>query len=502
MKIFTSFRSKMLTMTIIAVALPIFASGFVMIRIASDSIVAEKQQKLFGAAHILDLYLEGTYDDILLREGKLGAGRSEQIDVLNRALQEYTDTVASAYPGIGVGYYCKALDAIITYGPSSDYGDKVGLPISGTHQGRVVMETGKPRVQEGKLVRGWIMNAMHPIIRDGQIIGYIWANELMEDIWAQLRYMKTSMSAIIILAVIVGIIATGTVIDSLAANVQRIKRGVGKLKLDLSYKITVPKGEIGEIAVAINELARELESKRMLEEQIRRTERLELVGEVASGLAHEIRNPLMAIRGFAQLVQESVTSAESYEYLNVIMREANRMDRLIEELLCLGRPAPNSVPAPLDINPVVERAALLLDNQARQKRVSLRIGLASNLPKAMAEGEQLSQAVLNVLINALQATGSGGLVEVTTGFDAEQASVFIKVKDTGEGIAPQIKDRIFTPFFTTKEKGTGLGLSVVLRLVGNWGGKVLVDSTLGEGSTFTLLLPLEGGTDEQPYLNS
>jgi len=490
MKIFASLRSKMLILTIIAVALPMLFSGFVLIGIAGKSTVAEKQQKLFGAAHILDLSLQGTFDDILRQHGKLEASREEKIRVLNLALREYTDLVASAYPGIGVGYYSKDLDAIITYGPSNQYGNTVGMSISENHEGRLVMATGQPRVQVGNLVRGTIMNAMHPIIRDGQVIGYIWSNELMEDIRAQLWYMRTSMFMIIALAVIVGIIASTRLIDSLAINVERIKKGVNLLKENLNNLLPVQKGEFGEIALAVNDLARELQAKKLLEEQVRHAERLELVGEVAAGLAHEIRNPLMAIRGFAQLVQENEANEEAKEFLNVIVRESDRMDHLIEELLCLSRPVSTTVITPVNVNKAVERVLLLMINQARKHNIILRSSLAPDLPEVMAEEEQLKQVVLNVLINAIQAVEKDGIIDVSTSYDPDKESVAIRISDTGKGIDPDIMERIFTPFFTTKEKGTGLGLAVVQHQIENWGGKVLVDSTLGQGSTFTLILPV------------
>ena len=121
-----------------------------------------------------------------------------------RKLAGYTDLVAQAYPGIGVGYYDRELDAIITYGPSKIYADKVGLPISASHEGRIVMNTGLPRIQEGDLVRGPIMNAMHPVVRNHQVIGYIWANELTVDIEAQLSSMLWQIAWTILACLIIG----------------------------------------------------------------------------------------------------------------------------------------------------------------------------------------------------------------------------------------------------------------------------------------------------------
>jgi hypothetical protein len=173
-----SLRSWLLILVIIVAGLPVLLSSYYIVNTVTRGMVEEKQQKLFGATKMLDYYLAGTYDDILKKNNAQNADKATKIKILNQELRTYTNDVARAYPGIGVGYYCQELDAIITYGPSDIYDDKVGLPISTNHEGRIVMTTGVPRVQEGELVRGQIMNAMSPVIRNNVIIGYVWANEL------------------------------------------------------------------------------------------------------------------------------------------------------------------------------------------------------------------------------------------------------------------------------------------------------------------------------------
>lgn len=501
MKILSSLRGRLLVLTIIAVALPMITSGYIMMKFAYNAFVEEKQSKLYGAARILDSYLPGSYDEILRQCGALEASREDKIMILHGELRKFTDLVAQAYPGIGVGYYSKELDAIITYGPSNQYDNTVGLPIGANHQGRLVMETGEPRVQEGNLVRGAIMNAMYPIIRDGKIIGYIWANELTEDITAQISFMKTKIFILILISMAVAIIAMVKLLDWLVAHIERIKVGINKLKNNLSYQLPVIKGELGEITLAINDMARELEARKLQEEQVQSAERLELLGEIAAGMAHEIRNPLMAVRGFAQLIKENQTPAESEEYMEIILKESDRMDKLTEELLCLARPAQCTL-AMVEPNEVVGNALRLVENQTREKRLNVIRNLDPGVPVVLVEKEQLRQVILNILLNAIQASKIGGLLEISTDYEAFSNQVAIKIRDTGVGIAPEIIDKIFKPFFTTKEKGTGLGLSVALRLIENWGGRIMVDSTLGAGTLFTILLPTGGEGFEQSCVNS
>ncbi|SDF86513.1 ATP-binding protein [Sporolituus thermophilus] len=498
----TSLRSKLLLLMVIVVALPIVGAGYFMMVSAEDALVAEKQQKLFGAARLLDLHLTGDYEDILRRHGAQSASRETKIAVLNRELAKFTDEVARAYPGIGVGYYSRDLDAIITYGPSAVYADKVGLAIGDSHEGRLVMATGVPRVQEGELVRGAIMNAMYPIIRGGRVIGYIWANELTSDIAAQIGAMKRHIYLTVLFGLLLGIAGVVYVVKRLGSDIEAIKTGVLRLKHDLSEPVPVAGGEVGEIAAAINEMARELAERKKLEAQVQRAERLAAIGEVAAGLAHEIRNPLMAVKGFAQLLKEDITPAEQAEYSDIIVRETERLDRLIEQLLCFARPAATQV-APTDVKEVVESTLLLVDTKRRRSHIEIIRDLDGPLPPVLVDGEQLKQVLLNIILNAIQAIEQKGIIRVSAKPAADV--LHLTVADTGCGIAPENMGKLFDPFFTTKENGTGLGLAVAHRLVENWNGRILVESTPGQGSTFTLVLPTTGGEnrgDQQSHPDS
>jgi len=491
-----SLRGRLLILTAVVVALPIVASGYFMVISAKQALVAEKQQKLFGAAFMLDEYLAGTYDDILRERGAEKTDRATKIAVLNAALAAYTDKVAAAYPGIGVGYYSRDLDAIITYGPSNVYADKVGLPIGPTHEGRIVMATGKRRVQEGDLVRGQIMNAMHPVIRDGQVIGYIWSNEFTADIQAQIDAMTRHVQITIIIGLLLGITGVVYIVGRLTTDIARIKDGLMRLRSDLTHEMPVLSGEVGEITTAINDMARSLAAKKRLEEQVQRAERLALAGELAAGIAHEIRNPMMAVKGFAQLLQEEITPAEQAEYADIINRETARINRLIEELLTFARPAATEV-GPADINTVVADSLPLIEPKAARSRVRIARAFARRLPQVMVDSERLKQVIINILINALQAVGDDGEIRIRTYFEPADRTVRISVADTGVGIDPENIGKLFDPFFTTKDDGTGLGLSVAERLMQQWGGKILVDSTLGRGSVFTLVLPAMEGNDRE-----
>ncbi|MBN2051266.1 MAG: PAS domain-containing protein [Spirochaetales bacterium] len=221
----------------------------------SGSILKEKEDKLFGLARQLDNYLEGSFDDILIRRGMAEAGREEQIRALNEELKEITDFVASGNPGVGVGYYHRELDAILTYGPSDTFQYTVGQSIFPGHQGYEVMETGIPMVQTGELVRGDIMNCMWPVTRDGKTIGYIWSNETVDMVDHQIHPILNRIYAIIILVFLAIYISIVLTTRQLPERIRRIQGGIEKLFTDPSYRLPEVKGELDTIVHTINDLA-------------------------------------------------------------------------------------------------------------------------------------------------------------------------------------------------------------------------------------------------------
>lgn len=487
-----SLRSWLLILVIIVAGLPVLLSGYYIAKTVTQGMMAEKQQKLFGAAKMLDYYLVGTYDDILQKNHVENADKATKIKILNQELRSYTNDIARAYPGIGVGYYCRELDAIITYGPSDIYDSKVGLPISNNHEGRMVMTTGIPRVQEGDLIRGEIMNAMQPVIRNNNIIGYVWANELTVNVEAQVKDIIKHIYWAIAGSVIVGITGIIFLLNQLMKDINSIKSGLIRIKENLSYRIFPPNGEIGEIATAINDMAHGLEERKILEEKVQRTDRLAVIGEMAAGLAHEIRNPLMAIKGFTQLQNEDITLVERQEYIDIIIHEVDRMNHLIEELLGFSRPILDFVTR-INVNDVLQNTLVLAEIRANGTDVLFKKELGSDLPEVMANEEQLRQVFLNVLINAIQAMDRKGNIIISSCYEELAGRVRISFTDTGPGIEPEDIKKLFDPFFTTKANGTGLGLSVANHLMLSWNGVILVESKVDHGSTFTLIFPAVKG---------
>ncbi len=232
-----------------------------------------------------------------------------------------------------------------------------------------------------------------------------------------------------------------------------------------------------------------------LYDRMKERDRLAALGAMAAGLAHEIRNPLGAIKGAAQLILPSGEAGETGEFLSIIVEEVNRLNRVVSQFLDYSRPLVVEK-QPFDLNEVVRRSAQVLGSslsEADRARTELHLG--AELPSALGDPEQLHQVFLNLGLNAMQAMPERGRLRIETalrtGAKAGVPTSYVEVRfrDEGPGIEASALGSLFIPFFTTKPHGTGLGLAISQRIVESHGGTIEVRSRLGSGSTFTVVLP-------------
>lgn len=224
------------------------------------------------------------------------------------------------------------------------------------------------------------------------------------------------------------------------------------------------------------------------EESLRTKERLASLGEMSAGIAHEIRNPLGIISSSAQLLDRQVATEEARQLLEIIQEESNRLNGLITEFLTFGRQLKPQRQL-CDLAALIMRILESLQNAARQQNIDLGFDRKCSSCTASVDADMMQQVLLNLLLNALEATGPGGRVRVVLEQHAE--SLDIVVEDSGHGISAENLARIFNPFFTTKSDGTGLGLANAYKIMESHGGSLTVSSHVGEGSQFTASLPLE-----------
>lgn len=588
-------RNQMILVAILMVIIPTVSIGYIVETEGRSAVLSEKEKKLSAVLSLLDDALGdrfNLYSDL---------PREERIRALNAELGPITERITAAFPGIGAGYYNQALDAVITYAPAALYQHNVGITISPDHPGRDVMSSHSALVYSGKQVRGDILNSMIPIERQGNVLGYIWANELTEDIRQQAWKMDVRIITVLAAGLIGSLLLIIFFSRRLSANIGVITDGLSLLAQNSHMRLPSLPGELGQISQSVNALAQTLRETKTLNDLIienaadgviaidrqgdvitinpaaeqitgytqqelvgksyaslfthsqfyspvldtlahgtehlaqeisfpardrtieirvttsrihnawgeligalvifsdltarkekqrrqAQTERLATLGELMAGVAHEVRNPLTAIRGYVQIIRQQTTEPLHQEYLSVVLNEIDSINKVIQQLLDLSRPR-QSQWQQIQLNALVEETLILVQTAGVQARIAFHVDLDSQLSPIVADRELLRQVILNVLINAVQAIGARGEIRIRT-WQYTVSQQAVTVEDNGCGIDIAMQKKIFDPFFTTKASGTGLGLALSQRIINAHQGDIRVASMPGCGAIFTLILPI------------
>ncbi len=247
--------------------------------------------------------------------------------------------------------------------------------------------------------------------------------------------------------------------------------------------------------IVVADLAATVVENSKLYERMKERDRLAALGEMAAGLAHEIRNPLGAIKAAVQYLEPKTLPDESGEFLEVILEEVDRLNGVVSQFLDYARPLKGSFSA-CDLGKLLKRTLRLLRPHDIQEGVEVVLTLADDLPPVLADPEQLRQVMINLILNAVQAMGESGRLELVTGrggissANEPSSAVYFAIFDDGPGIPADIRQNLFIPFFTTKDRGTGLGLPICQRIVENHGGRIDVHAREKAGTEFRVWLPV------------
>jgi len=316
---------------------------------------------------------------------------------------------------------------------------------------------------------------------------YLTARQLLDD----LVFVGL---VIVLIAALVGVIVSRRITRPL----EHLSRAVGKIaKGDFNVNVDIHSSdEIGDLSNSFNEMADELmereTSLKKAQHALVQSEKMAAVGTLSAGLAHEVKNPLSAVLGYAQLSKRKLDQPEALEkHLDIIETETKRCNEIISNLMQFSRQEKGEH-TQISVNDVVQKSMAIVDHQLSLKNVRIESELADNMPLIYGNANQLQQVLMNLMINAQQAIGDGGgTVGLAT--QLESQSVLITVSDTGPGMDDQLAKKIFEPFFTTKPagKGTGLGLSVTYGIIKDHGGEISVQRASSGGAKFVIELPLD-----------
>jgi two-component system, NtrC family, sensor kinase len=306
-------------------------------------------------------------------------------------------------------------------------------------------------------------------------------------------------SRVILVAAGGAVVICAALLAALAILIQRplneLQEKIARLRsgdLSVSVSFAGRNDEIGDLGRHFNEMVNELREgreklQRMHQTQMSRAEHLAMLGELAAGLAHEIRNPLAGIAGVIEIIgQELPSTSPARDVWKEVQQEVLHIKKILSDLLDYARPKPPDIRA-ANLHNTVEHAVSLARHQTMSKPIEIQVALDGALPPVEHDETQIQQVLLNLLLNALQAIEGAGTVRVA--LEPRRDFAVVRVSDTGRGIRQEDVDRVFRPFFTTKGQGTGLGLSLARRIVEGHGGHIEVKSEPGQGSEFSVWLP-------------
>ncbi len=367
--------------------------------------------------------------------------------------------------------------------------------------------------------------ACHAHAAGNQILGVLDTNlslAAMDQAVAQHRRRLAIFSVASLLAV--SLFSTWLIWLTVHRPVRRLREGTRAVAAgNLDYQLAESgNDEISVLAASFNRMTRELKKaqeenrqwtdslERRVEEKteeldrayriLSQTEKMASLGKLAAVVAHEINNPLAGILTYSKLIARladkewngGTRASEAKDYLQIIESESRRCGSIVKNLLTFARQTPIT-PQKNDLNAIIERCLLLMGHQMTLQGIALQKGLANSLPPLYCDAGQVQQALLAILMNAVEAMPLGGCLHVESSFDATHRLGRVVVGDDGPGIPPEVMPHIFEPFYTTKEegKGTGLGLAIALGIVQQHGGNIEVHSTPKKGTTFTVILPEE-----------
>ncbi len=338
----------------------------------------------------------------------------------------------------------------------------------------------------------WQLKALLPVV-------FVLLAGLLLFILATVSFRDPERHAVLMVAGAGAVVICGVSIGALAYFIQRPMvelqekiELVSEGNLDVTVSFSKRNDEIGDLGRNFNHMLQQLrESREEIETlhrtQMSRAEHLATLGELAAGLAHEIRNPLAGIAGVIEIIGRDLPSTSpARAVVKDVRQEITQINRILTDLLETARPHPPQV-CMSNLNTTVEHAVMLARQQVLSKPIRIELQKAPDLPEVEHDSGQIHQVLLNLLLNAVQAMEGAGTVVVEIGSRDDCATV--AVSDNGRGISPQHLPNIFRPFYTTKGNGTGLGLSLARRIVEEHHGRIEVSSVVGKGSQFEVVLP-------------
>lgn len=451
----------------------------------------DKEQRLAALVKSTNQQLSASLESLNIDPGKISS------TLLHNEFTQVVEPYIPSNSGIRFGLYVPQSDKITVLGflhnyrnlsPSEEIQREKEI-FASTKSSLVAAEMGKePLFRISGSFDDQIVEYISPVILKGKVVAVMWAGERLNPFFYQssfygklLRYVTLGVLALVMFAAL-------KTIRNITTGVDHLKQGLHRMEYDIHYALPEMSGELGQVAQAVNRMAESLSEKERLEDQLRQSEHLIALGRLATGVAHELRNPIGIIKTLVELMQQEYSQMSGIEeYTKAIDEQVDRQDMVIQELLDFGRPTQVTIKE-CSINDLIMGILSFSAAMLRKQKVSVHLQLDNSLPQILADTEKLKQVFVNIIVNAAESMTSGGDLTIAT--RRSEDLILISMSDTGEGIPEDDMLKIFDPFYTTKEAGTGLGLSISYQSIKLHGGMIEVESSLNKGTTFIIKLPV------------
>lgn len=363
------------------------------------------------------------------------------------------------------------------------------------------IDTGTPAGQQHYDIR-------FPIIQGEKVIGYVQVGGEMDEVGSMLNHVYFLWLVWILLTMLAGMFAIVYLAFRFTKPIDQLVEGANQVAQGNLY-VSLPEGgsdEMGLLARTFNQMAERLRDARELQKRLNEAEKSSLLGHFASTIAHEVRNSLNFLNLSIDQIRakrwwpDETPGRELRSSLANMKEEITRLNRLVNDFLAVGRQTPPQV-APCNLKPVVEQAARLVEKQANAQDIRIVNALPADLPVLQADAGQLKTCFLNILTNSVQAMPNGGSIFIEARpiqNGNREPGVQLSFRDTGPGIREEDREKIFTPYFSTKATGFGLGLAITKKIVEDHGGRVFVSGNNGPGAEMVLELPLSAAVAGRP----
>ncbi len=454
-RFFQSIRFQLTTVLVLFVVLTmVFVTSVVINSVRNEIFSVETKRIEVVADQLVDKYqklyegnaLQWDFGHLTLDKQKFYLQK-----FLKPAFDKYFKNLKKSFPELEMGYYIPPIDNKVVY-------------------------LSNPRYKLSKK-----LTIIKPIYTKKMQKGYVFVDEPYPIIMRPVNEIREESNRVTVYSALLAALFVLIVTSIFTFKIVKIKKGLKVLEKDLDYRLPRFSGEIGDIAISINAMAESL--KKNIEES-QRNEALRTLGLFTAGVVHEVRNPLTSIKGFAQILEKKLSGKPEEKYIKPILRETDRLSRIVKDLLNYGKPTPLNK-TKFNINKFFGIVVGLAKQFATNKNINFDVKCDDI--ELYADEKKCEELFLNLLINSIQAIEKDGDIKIRCKKEGEYTKIVLS--DTGKGMDKNQLEHIFVPFYTTKAEGTGLGLAIVYRIVKEHGGRIDVQSEKGKGTTFEIYLP-------------